>query len=294
MDNIARRVAFKRARSRCEGRGYSRNVRALSMDDPALAVRPDLAGAGDSPAHLRIGHWLEQLIATKTLRPGDKLPAEVEIANALGVSRMTLRQALASIEAKGLLDRRRGRFGGNFVATPRIEFDHASLPGFTEQMRRIHVEAGARVLSATTRVASTEVRKSLGLPRSGRVHEILRARSANGEPIVLEEAHLPAAVFPGLLSADLSGSLYAAMREYDAAPFSADERIEATQANEQQADVLGVDPGSPLLLITRTSFTEAGVAVEFSRDYHRSDRARIRIKSRVEDRLTRTDSPPAS
>lgn len=99
------------------------------MDDPALAVRPDLSGAGDSPAHLRIGHWLERLITSKTLRPGDKLPAEVEIANALGVSRMTLRQALASIEAKGLIDRRRGRFGGNFVATPRIEFDHAGLPG---------------------------------------------------------------------------------------------------------------------------------------------------------------------
>lgn len=264
------------------------------MDDPALAVRPDVAGAGDSPAHLRIGQWLEQLIVSKTLQQGDKLPAELEIANALGVSRMTLRQALASIEAKGLIDRRRGRFGGNFVAAPRIEFDHASLPGFTEQMRRIHVEAGAQVLSAATRVAAADVRKSLGLSRSARVHEILRARSANGEPIVLEEAHLPAAVFPGLLSADLSGSLYAAMREYGAAPYSADERIEATQANEQQSDVLGIEPGSPLLLITRTSYTEAGVAVEFSRDYHRSDRARIRITSKVDDRPTRADSSPAS
>ncbi len=276
-------------------RGYSFHVRALTMDDPALAVRPDLSGAGDSPAHLRIGHWLERLITSKTLRPGDKLPAEVEIANALGVSRMTLRQALASIEAKGLIDRRRGRFGGNFVATPRIEFDHAGLPGFTEQMRRIHVEAGAQVLSATTRLPSAEVRKGLGLSRGGRVHEILRARSANGEPIVLEEAYLPAAIFPGLLSADLSGSLYTAMREYDASPSSADERIEATQANEQQAEILGIDPGSPLLLITRTSYTEKGVAVEFSRDYHRSDRTRIRIKSRVESTTqTRADSSPAS
>jgi GntR family transcriptional regulator len=282
------------AETRCVAILLDVRVRALTMDDPALAVRPDLASAGDSPAHLRIGNWLEQLIASKTLQPGDKLPAEVEIANALGVSRMTLRQALASIEAKGLIDRRRGRFGGSFVAAPRIEFDHASLPGFTEQMRRIHVEAGAEVLSATTRVASAEVRKSLGMQRSGRVHEILRARSANGEPIVLEEAYLPAAIFPGLLSADLSGSLYAAMREYDAAPFSADERIEATQANDQQADVLGIEPGSPLLLITRTSFTEKGVAVEFSRDYHRSDRTRIRITSRVEGQPTRADSSPAS
>src|SRR6478752_5863074 len=256
------------------------------MDDPLLVDRPDLAGAGDQPAHMRIGNWLEQLIVSRTLAPGDKLPSEVEIANALGVSRMTLRQALSAIEAKGLIDRRRGRFGGNFVAAPRFEFDHASLPGFTEQMRRIHVEAGARVLSATTHRPAADVRQALGLNRGAQVHEILRARLANGEPIVLEEAYLPAAVFPGLLSADLTGSLYAVMRDYRASPRSADEELEATQASDRQAEVLGIQPGSPLLLITRTSFTSDGVAVEFSRDYHRSDRARIRIKSRVE-----SDSP---
>src|ERR1700752_1418203 len=119
------------------------------MDDALLADRPNLAGAGDLPAHTRIGGWLEQLIVSRTLAPGDKLPSEVEIANALGVSRMTLRQALSAIEAKGLIDRRRGRFGGNFVAAPRFWFDHASPPGFPQQMRRIHVEAGAQVVGAT-------------------------------------------------------------------------------------------------------------------------------------------------
>src|SRR5258705_10398100 len=114
------------------------------MDDPLLVDRPDLADASDLPAHMRIGDWLERLIVSHTLAPGDKLPSEVEIANALGVSRMTLRQALSTIEAKGLIDRRRGRFGGNFGAAPRFEFDHARLPGFTEQIRRLPVEAGAQ------------------------------------------------------------------------------------------------------------------------------------------------------
>lgn len=252
------------------------------MDDPVLVARPDLTGVGDEPAHARISLWLERLIVSGTLKPGDKLPAEVEIANALGVSRMTLRQALSTIEAKSLIDRRRGRFGGNFVAAPRFDFDHASLPGFTEQMRRIHVEAGADVVSATTRRPTADVRQRLGLKRGEQVHEILRVRSANGEPIVLEEAYLPAAVFPGILSADLTGSLYAIMGEYDASPLSADEEIEAAPTTELQAEVLGIATGSPLLLITRTSFTENGVAVEFSRDYHRADRARIRIKSRID------------
>lgn len=265
------------------------------MDDPALAHDPVLTATGDLPAHARIAGWLDGLIAGGVLQPGDKLPPEVELAGALRVSRMTLRQALSAIEAKGLIDRRRGRFGGNFVAAPRFEFDHASLPGFTEQMRRIDVAAGADVLRARTRRAPADVRKSLRLNPGDRVHEILRARSANGEPIVLEEAFLPAAIFPGILTANLAGSLYTAMRACGASPHTADEQIEATQADDYQARVLGIPAGSPLLLITRTSYTEQGVAVEFSRDHHRWDRARIHITSRIDDQTsTGTGQSPAS
>jgi GntR family transcriptional regulator len=261
------------------------------MDDPLFEVRPDLTGPGHLPAHLRISYWLERLIVSRRLAPGDRLPSEVEIAQSLGVSRMTLRQALAAIEGKGLIDRRRGRFGGNFVATPRFEFDHESLPGFTEQMRRMHVEAGAHVIRATTRRAPPEVRQGLALRRGEQVHEILRARSANGEPIVLEETYFPAAVFPGMLASDLTGSLYAVMRTYGAAPYSAEEQIEAIRATEQQAEILGIAASDPLLLITRTSHTVDGVAVEYTRDYHRSDRTRIRIRSRVDSGVSTRIGP---
>jgi GntR family transcriptional regulator len=273
--------------------GRLRFVRSLTIDDPLLAHPPDLTGPGDLPAYMRIGYWLERLIVSRKLEPGDRLPSEVEIANALGVSRMTLRQALASIEAKGLIDRRRGRFGGNFVATPRFEFDHESLPGFTEQMRRMHVEAGAHVIRATTRRPPADVRQGLGLKRGEQVHEVLRARSANGEPIVLEETYFPAAVFPGLLLSNLTGSLYSVMRASNAAPHSAEEQIEATGATEQQAEILNIAAGDPLLLITRTSYTAGGVAVEYSRDYHRSDRSRIRIKSRVDNESSTRVVPAA-
>jgi GntR family transcriptional regulator len=252
------------------------------MDDPELSARPDLSGPGELPAHMRIAYWLERLISSRTLQPGDKLPSEIDIANAVGVSRMTLRQALGSIEGKGLIDRRRGRFGGNFVTAPRIEFDHANLPGFTEQMRRIHVEAGANVIRAKTRRPTAEVRRALALKGGEQVHEVLRARSANGEPIVLEETYFPAARFPDMLGCSLIGSLYTVMRDCGYPPFSADEQVEATAATDQQAELLAVQPGDPLLLITRTSLTSGGVPVEFSRDYYRSDRTRLRIQSRID------------
>ncbi len=257
-------------------------MRVLHLDEPPLSPHPELAGSSDQPAHARIAHWLEDLVVSGELEPGDKLPPEVEIATTLGVSRMTLRQALGAVEAKGFIDRRRGRFGGSFIAAPRFELDHAALPGFTEQMLRIDVEPGATVLRATTRRPDIVVSKALGLRRADKVHEIQRVRTANGEPIVLEEAYLPAQAFPELVSKDLHGSLYAAMRDYGLAPVTADERIEAAPATLEQSEILGVAPASPLLLIVRTAYAGNGLAVEFSRDYLRSDRTAIRIKSRAE------------
>lgn len=266
------------------------------MDDAVLARRPDLGSASDQPAHARIAVWLERLIISGRLAPGDKLPAEVDIAAALGVSRMTLRQALGAIEAKGLLRRSRGRFGGNFVETPRLEFDHTGLPGFTEQLRRLDMSAGAALVSAATVPATAEIRDALGLKRGARVHEIVRIRSANGAPVLLEETYLPAKLFPGLLAADLTGSVYALMSEqFDTTLFSADEHIEATPATEAQAELLGVSVGDPLLLVTRTAYDRDGVAVEFSHDYFRSDRTRIRIKSWGDrDTQARLETSPAS
>ncbi|BBY57477.1 GntR family transcriptional regulator [Mycolicibacterium sarraceniae] len=258
-------------------------MRVLSMDDAVLAQRPDLGGPSEHPAHSRIAVWLEKLIVTGRLTPGDKLPCEVEIAGALGVSRMTLRQALAAIEAKGLIRRSRGRFGGNFVETPRLEFDHTGMPGFTEQLRRLDMSAGARVIRATTRLAPAVVRQALQLTSGAYVHEIIRIRSANNTPVLLEETYLPTARFPRLLSADLTGSVYALMADhFDTPLLSADEHIEATPASESSAGLLGVAVGDPLLLVTRTAYDRNNVPVEFSHDYFRSDRTRIRVRSRVD------------
>ncbi|MGY4710364.1 GntR family transcriptional regulator [Mycolicibacterium sp. CBM1] len=271
-------------------------MRVLSMDDAVLAKRPDLGGPSEQPAHSRIATWLETLIVSGRLAAGDKLPAEVEIAGALGVSRMTLRQALGAIEAKGLIRRSRGRFGGNFVETPRLEFDHTGLPGFTEQLRRLDMSAGAHVVRAATRVPTAEIRQALALKRGARVHEIVRMRSANGTPVLLEETYLPAARFPGLLAADLTGSVYALMIDaFDTALFSADEHIEATPASDFTAELLAVSPGHPLLLVTRTAYDRDGEPVEFSHDYFRSDRTRIRVRSGVDRGPEgRVETSPAS
>lgn len=253
----------------------------LGMEHGVLAGTPDLATPGPDPAHVRIEQWLERLITSGRLRPEDKLPAEVEMAARLGVSRMTLRQALSTLEGKGLLVRRRGRWGGSFVAEPRIEVDLSGLPGFTEQMRRARVRAGARVLRAETVPATAEVRRALRLRRGAEVHLVVRVRSANRSPLALEESHFPADLFPDLLSHRLTGSVYVLLRRSGCSPYSALEELEPVTATEEQAALLRIQSDDPLLRITRTAFAEDGRPVEHAYDHFRADRARITLRTSV-------------
>lgn len=250
---------------------------------------PDLSTPAALPAYARIEQWLMQVIGRGELVPGDRLPGEEQLAARLGVSRMTLRQALASLENLGTVVRKQGRLGGTFVSEAKIECDLTGLAGFTEQMRRANVRAGARLVSSTTQPADQQVARALSLERGGAVHEIIRVRTANREPLALERAYFPAAVFPDLLSHGLTGSIYKLLtRDYGHRPHVANESLEPVIPSADEAKLLGVDGSIPLMLIERTAFTAAGLAIEYARDLFRSERVRISLRTGID--TTRTTS----
>ncbi|MEO6471082.1 MAG: GntR family transcriptional regulator [Aeromicrobium sp.] len=257
-------------------------MRVLGVDHRALGGKPGLSKSTDEPSHVRIEQWLMARIDRGQLRPDDKLPPEEDLSAALGVSRMTLRQALGSLEAKGLLERRRGRAGGNFIREQQIECDLTGLPGFTEQMRRANVRAGARVVSVRRLPPSTAVATALELGRGKAVFEIIRVRSARREPLALEETYLPAHLFEGIADRRLTGSLYAIMRkDFDLAPHHAQEWLEPALASGEHAELLNVAPGAALMLVTRTAFTASGLPVEHAFDRYRADRTRISLRTGI-------------
>ncbi|MET1039308.1 MAG: GntR family transcriptional regulator [Aeromicrobium sp.] len=255
-------------------------MRTLDVDDDALGGKPDLASSTDEPSHARIAAWLLGRIASGRLRADDRLPPEEDLAASIGVSRMTLRQALGSLESQGWLERKRGRTGGNFVRQPRVAVDLTGLPGFTEQMRRANVRAGARIVRAGLVDASADVAQGLELVRGHQVIEIVRVRSARRQPLALEETYLPAELFPGLLDHNLRASLYGLMRrDYGLAPQTAQEWLEPEICSAEHAALLDVEPGSALMLVTRKALAADGVPVEFARDRYRSDRTRITLQT---------------
>ncbi|MEV0391183.1 GntR family transcriptional regulator [Nonomuraea sp. NPDC050643] len=245
-----------------------------------VGTPPELERGTGVPAHVQIERWLLESISRGDPAPGERLPGERELAGRLGVSRMTLRQALATLERDGVLVRIPGRAGGAFVAEPRIECDLTGLAGFTEQMRRAHLRAEARILAARTVPAPTAVARRLEVAPGAPVHEVARVRSAGRSPVALERSYFPD--LPGLLDQDLTGSLYTLLATcYDLAPYTAVEHLDPVIARPGDAGELGIAPGTPLMLIERTAYAMDGTPVEFARDLFRPDRVRISVRSGV-------------
>jgi GntR family transcriptional regulator len=233
-------------------------------------------GGGGAPAYVQIIERIESAVGRGELAAGDRLPPERQLAEDLGVSRMTLRQALAALESRGLVTRTTGRRGGTFVASPKVERDVSAFAGLSEQLRRQNVTAGARVLSAAAVPAVGAVAEALELEAGDPVGEIVRVRLADLEPLALERSSFPLARFPGLLDHDLTGSLYDVLAEqYGDAPTHALERLEPVLAGEAEADSLAVPVGAPLMLVERIAYAAGSEPVEFARDLFRGDRTRI-------------------
>lgn len=261
-------------------------MRTLTADDRPFRglVVP---GSPDQPVHARIEAWLAAAIARGTLTDGDRLPPEQDLAAAFGVSRMTLRQALAALEERDMVERRRGRLGGTFVRRPRIDVDLTGLPGFSEQMRRAHLRASARVVRAEVVAAPADCAEALRLRRGEAVLEVVRVRSAARVPLALEDTWLPVTTFPGLLDRPLRGSLYRLMqKEYGVVPSTAHEWLEPTVADEEEAGLLGVGVGDALMQITRTAFDATGNPIEHAIDRYRADRARISLRTGISPATT--------
>ncbi|HBW20215.1 MAG: GntR family transcriptional regulator [Streptosporangiaceae bacterium] len=242
-----------------------------------LARRPPTIVRGPgTTVHAQIENWLADAIAVGRLAPGDRLPAEHDLAAWFGVSRMTLRHALGELAQRGLVVRAVGRNGGTFVAEPKVEQDLTTLAGFSAQLRRHGMLAGARVLAAAQVAASPVAAAALRIGAGDPAYDVRRIRLADGRPMVLEHSLFPAALFPGLLGCRLDGSLYELLEDrYGQRPHRARESLEPVTAGVREAEALEVDEGAPLMLVERTAYARTGLPLEFARDLFRGDRTKV-------------------
>lgn len=220
-----------------------------------------------TPLYLQLEARLRDALSSGTWKAGEALPPERALAQQFGVSRLTLRKALERLEAQGLVQRRQG--SGTYVA-PRLEQPLSALTGFSQDMRARGLEPSDRWLKRGLFAASPEEVLALQLSPGERVARLERVRSAQGEPMAVERAAIPAHLLPEPEA--VKDSLYTHLEGRGLRPWRALQRLRAVAAGRQEAGLLGVRPGSPLLYIERLSFLPDGGVLEFTRSHYRGDR----------------------
>jgi DNA-binding GntR family transcriptional regulator len=228
-----------------------------------------------SPKGEQLREILEGLIGT--LQPGDALPSERILAERYAVARMTVRSEIDRLVSEGLLYRVQGR--GTFVAEPRVA-QAIALSSFTEDMRARGHEPGSQVLEQQVELAGDLVARRLAVPVGAKVVRIHRVRTADGAPMAVEQAFLPAERFAGLEDADLAGgSLFELLEKgWGVALNVADQRAVAVVIEEEHAELLDVPAGQPGLLFRTVVRDATGRPVFYAWSLYRGDRYEIALR----------------
>ena len=234
-------------------------------------VAPRLSKDADLPLYAQLYGILRGQVLAGELAPGDLIPAESELVAAYGVSRITVRAALDQLVHDGLIDRQRGR--GSFVKAPAESEARACMVSFTDQMLRAGREPGTRI-AGVARGHGTE----LGLAASPFATDDLlvrvdRVRLVDGVPAAVMRAFLPDRRVPGL-GADTFAErgpeqslLFVLERRYGLPLDQGEETMAPGTVAEPFASLLGIAPGSAVLVKTCVVRDVAGAAALYEQSY---------------------------
>jgi GntR family histidine utilization transcriptional repressor len=214
----------------------------------------DISKAAPEPIYLQIKNRIQQRIASGEWQPGQKLPSENDLVNALDVSRMTINRALRELTQQGLIKRVHGL--GSFVAeTPRhaslIELQDIALE--IEQRGRTH---RSRVLSLQTIDAPPAIAESMGLPAGSRVDHLRAVHFQDELPIQLESRYVNPALMPGFAQQDFTLMTATAYLLGQFKPDEMEHRVRAVIPDRDSRELLKMSAAQPCLQLIRRTWKD--------------------------------------
>lgn len=243
-----------------------------------LAVTPlpwtvQLDHASATPVYVQVAQGLRLNIESRNLACGTALPAERDLAAQLGVSRVTVRQALGLLADQGVICRKHG--SGTFVMPknflPARPLD--LLTSFSEDIRARGKVPGAKILNFERTRPTPHEAMSLGLSPTEVVYRLRRLRTANEEALAIEESTLPAGMLGVLSEEDVTdASLYALLAARGLPPQRTIRHLRAMNADQETAKLLNIDQHAALLVTERVSWTLHGRPIEYAKAYYRGDK----------------------
>jgi GntR family transcriptional regulator len=248
------------------------------------------------PFYFQLKKLLSEEIESGRWAPGDRLPSEPAICHHFGVSRTTVRQALAELEAEGAIRKDKGR--GSFVAErPSSGWLLQSSHGFYEGAARDGHTVTSRVLRREVGPLPRWAVDALRLPPTSTTGLTLeRLRWVDGRLVMYVLTHLPAALADAVMDADLAhGSLYQTLEQSLGITVVGGRRVvEAVLACGDLPGLLEVDEGAPLLFVESVSFGPGSRPFECYRAWHRADRTKIEVQAITPEAATRAGLEPVA
>jgi GntR family transcriptional regulator len=234
------------------------NARSATLRRGSLRLRRDSHVA----MHRQLAQQLREAIAAGGYKPGDRLPAEKELAERHGVSRITARAAVMQLVREGLVVRRQGK--GSFVAEPPVHHDLVDLHGIYDELVARGVNPTTELLDYTELVPPANVAERL---RSGarRVLHYKRLYLRRGEPFAVSWAYLSPTVprMPReLVAAHTTYRLFESFMHLEIS--HAELSVRARAATPELRRLLRLRARAPLISLERVSYLADGTPAEFT------------------------------
>jgi GntR family transcriptional regulator len=241
---------------------------APSMVDPSAS----------EPLYFQLMRVLANDIAARRLNPGQRLPSERRLCETYGVSRVTARRALRALVDEGLVESSRGR--GWFVSSGPISEPPNMLLSFSAMGRARGLEPSSRLLQQSVRPATLDEADLLTIAPGAQIFELERLRLLDGHPVAIDRSRIPLVRCPSLAETDFTvASLYETLSSTTGAvPSFADYTVEAVAAPAEQARLLDLPEGGPVLAIGARTYDQAQRPLELGHMIYRGDRYRFRAR----------------
>lgn len=227
------------------------------------------------PLYAKVEAILLTDMAEGLLAPGDQLPPEEQLIDRFQVSRTTIRKAIENLIASGRVEIRRGK--GTFITQPKITQSLTELTGFAEDMVVLGRHPSSRLLDKKRVAADKAVARALDIGPGTLVYKIERVRLADGVPMSFDETYLPMDIGVKVVSNNLDVEpIFDLLENKYALPLiEARYQLEAVVASPVVAQALNIEPGAPIFLIERTSYTTGQRPVDYEKLYYRGDSIRF-------------------
>ena len=227
------------------------------------------------PLYYQIQQFLLEQIHSGAFKPGEPILSEKEISARMGVSRMTVRQALKSLCSQGFLYSERGR--GTFLSETKLEKNFRNVLSFSEEMSNRGSRPASQVLSFGVAEPDIKTAEALRMKTSEKVISLRRLRLADRIPMAIEWSHIPVHFCPDLIDTfDPRTSLYQRLAQrYGISIAVTEEVAEAALASAEESRLLTIGKRSPVFHFERTSYLRDGKPVEYVNSTYRGDRYRI-------------------